>query len=63
MNCISKFFKNGFVVAMIVCTRPLSVGGVQPPTTFLKREDLTRGGCNFYVKNKLKFEIFNEKKS
>ena len=22
-----------------------------------------RGGCNFHIKNKLKFEIFNDKKS
>ena len=47
--------------------------GVQPPTKFSKggldrisifRRGLTffRGGCSFYIKNKLKFEIFNDKK-
>ena len=24
--------------------------------------DLFRGGCNFYIKNKLKSEIFNDKR-
>ena len=54
-------------------------GGVEPPTTFSKREGLTgtqllegcwerggdffQGGCNFHIKNKLKSEIFNDKKS
>ena len=28
-----------------------------------KRGDLFEGGCNFHVKNKPKFEIFNDKKS
>ena len=49
----------------------------EPPTKFSKRWDLTgpqhlegkeeggffQGGCNFYIKNKLKSEIFNDKKS
>ena len=29
----------------------------------LDRISIFRGGCNFYIKNKLKFEIFNDKKS
>ena len=51
-------------------------GGVEPPTNFLKRGDLTepqfleggdifqvfRGGCNFSTKNKLKPEILRTKK-
>ena len=54
---------------------PLSDGGrVEPPTKFSKRGGLTgpqlleggdffQGGCNFHIKNKLKSEIFNDKKS
>ena len=54
-------------------------GGIEPPTKFSKRgSGLTgfqlleggcwergggRGGCNFHKKNKLKSEIFNDKKS
>ena len=50
-------------------------GGAEPPITFSKRvgalegvsgkEGVTffRGGCSFYVKNKLKSKIFNDKKS
>ena len=28
-----------------------------------RRITFFKGGCNFYIKNKLKFEIFNDKKS
>ena len=49
----------------------------EPSTTFLKKRGLTRsqvvagkdrgeffqGGCSFYIKNQLKYEIFNDKKS
>ena len=44
-------------------------GGVEPPTQFLKRGGLDRNsifrrGSSFYIKkNKLKSEIFNDKKS
>ena len=58
----------------IVLTHPfLQGGGVEPPIKFPKRGldralifrggDLFKGrGCNFYVKNKLKSEIFDDKK-
>ena len=49
-------------------------GGVELPAKFSKRGILTgpqlleggdffQGGCNFHIKNKLKSEIFNDKKS
>ena len=58
---------------------PFCKGGIEPPTKFSKRGELTepqlleggcwergddffQGGCNFHIKNKLKSEIFNEKK-
>ena len=39
-----------------------------PPRVFWGRErvhlsDFFQGGCSFYIKNKLKSEIFNDKKS
>ena len=48
-------------------------GGGEPPTKFSKKGGLTgpwlleggdffQVGCNFHIKNKLKSEIFNEKK-
>ena len=58
---------------------PLSAGGVEPPTKFSKRGGLTgpqllqgvagkggdffQGVYNSHIKNKLKSEIFNDKKS
>ena len=55
----------------IVCTcpPPLSAGGgFEPPTKFFKRRGFDQGFCweeggDFYVKNKLKSEIFKYKKS
>ena len=62
-----------------MCTPPLSAGGVEPPTKSLKRGGLTgpqlwegvagKEGVTFFrgvailQKNKLKSEIFNDKKS
>ena len=60
----------------IVCTPPFLLGGgVEPPTKYFKGGDMTRSrgfaenervtffrrGCSFYVKNKLKSEIFSHK--
>ena len=43
---------------------PQSAGEVEPPTKFSREGDLFErgGGCNFYKKNKLTYEIFNHKK-
>ena len=53
---------------------PLSAGGgggFEPPTKFFRGRSVGkagwpfwgRGGCYFYIQNKLKSEIFNTKKS
>ena len=37
-------------------------GGADKTSTF-RRGDFFQGGCNFHIKNKLKSEKFNDKKS
>ena len=53
----------------IVCTPPFLLGGGLTGPQLLeggcweRGGDFFQGGCNFHIKNKLKSEIFNDKKS